>query len=179
MVYVRICVLCYWISAWHPLGGFTHCCEPRQYKLAWMETSLCNQERSTWTKPDLLTPPIPALQSSVNLSETLKIISQFSWLGFHIWKIERHLMQHQQTEKPEEIFRKHLHKNKATHWPINSHSHNLQIQANCGHLWKMQCLLHIQKYSTNVTRTQGYKTRHFMKAIWVIHAHAHYIVMML
>lgn len=70
-VYVYLCVMLLDISL-APTGGFTHYYGSRQYKLALMETSLCNQERSTWTKPDLLTPPIPALHSSMNLSETLK-----------------------------------------------------------------------------------------------------------
>lgn len=162
MAYVRFCVLCYWISAWHPLGGFTHCCGPGQYKLAWMETRLCNQERSTWTKPDLLTPPIPALHSSVNLSEILKIISPFWWPALRIWMIKRQLMQHQQTvtENPEIFFRKHLHKNKSAHWHINSHSHNLQMhRLIVGTYEKCNAFLHIQKYSQV---WQGYnRTRYY------------------
>lgn len=69
-VMVYLCVMLLDISL-APTVGFTLYYGSRQYKLALMESSLCNQERSTWTKPDLLTPPIPALQSSMNLSETL------------------------------------------------------------------------------------------------------------
>lgn len=81
MVYVRICVMLLDISL-TPTGGFTHCCGPRQYKLAWIETSLYKQETSTWTKLDLLTPPIPALHSSVNQSEIFKIFKTVLMTGF-------------------------------------------------------------------------------------------------
>ncbi len=79
-VCVHLCDMLLDISLAPTGGGGFHTLLRSPDNTSWhgLETSLCNQERSTWTKPDLLTPPIPAEQSSVNLSETFKTISQFS-----------------------------------------------------------------------------------------------------
>lgn len=131
MVYVHICVLCYWISAWHPLGGV--------HILLWAQTIQAGMDGNQLMQP-----------GKVNMDKARSAHATYSCtavIRVSVWNIKANKsvlmtgfphLKDRETPYVTSTDRKTWRslENKAAHWHINSHSHNLQIQANCGHLWK-------------------------------------------